>query len=95
MTTLLPPAPALTLSYDSGTSESPLLGETIGDNFDRIAAAFGDRDALVDVASGRRWTYAQLRRDVDAVAHGLLRLGIVAGDRVGIWSPTCPEWTNV
>ena len=72
-----------------------MLEETIGDNFDRTAAAHGDREALVEYATGRRWTYAQLRADVDALAHGLLRLGIEKGDRVGIWAPNCAEWTQL
>ena len=46
----------------------PLLGDTIGDNFDRTAARFGDRAALADVAAGRRWTYRELADEVDAVA---------------------------
>ncbi len=79
-------------SYSSGTSSVPLLGDTIGDNLARTVARFADREALVDVASGRRWTYAELDADVDALARGLLADGIVAGDRVGIWSPNCPEW---
>jgi fatty-acyl-CoA synthase len=83
------PAP----SYASGTADLPLLGETIGDNLDRIVAAHGGRDALVDRASGRRWTYTQLGADVDALAAGLLRRGVHKGDRVGIWAPNCPEWT--
>jgi fatty-acyl-CoA synthase len=49
-------------------------------------------DALVDVQSGRRWTYAELDRDVAAAARGLLALGIEKGERVGIWAPNCPEW---
>ena len=81
------------LSYASGTSEVPLLGETIGDNLAATVARFGDREALVDVPSGRRWTYAQLDADVDALAKGLLAVGIEIGDRVGIWAPNCPEWT--
>ena len=81
------------LSYASGTSEVPLLGETIGDNLAATVARFGDREALVDVPSGRRWTYAQLDADVDALAKGLLAAGIEIGDRVGIWAPNCPEWT--
>ena len=80
-------------SYASGTSTLPLLGETIGENLDRTVAAYGDREALVDRASGRRWTYAQLLADVDALAHGLLRRGVAKGDRVGIWAANCPEWT--
>jgi fatty-acyl-CoA synthase len=84
---------ALVASYDHGASDRPLLSETIGENFNRIATAHADREALVDRPSGRRWTYAQLHRDVLALAHGLLRLGIGKGDRVGILAPNCPEWT--
>ncbi|WP_026239535.1 AMP-binding protein [Parafrankia discariae] len=80
-------------SYSSGISHTPLLGETIGDNLDRTVRTFGERDALVDRATGRRWTYAELGADVDALALGLLGLGIVPGDRVGIWAPNCAEWT--
>jgi fatty-acyl-CoA synthase len=80
-------------SYSSGTSTVPLLGDTIGDNLDRTVAAFGDRDALVDVPTGRRWTYRTFAAEVDAVALGLLDAGIAKGDRVGIWAPNCPEWT--
>ncbi|TDV41834.1 AMP-binding protein [Actinophytocola oryzae] len=80
-------------SYVSGTSEKPLLGDTIGDNFDRTVAAFGDREALVEFATGRRWTYRQLAEEVNAVAKGLVDLGVGKGDRVGIWAPNCAEWT--
>jgi len=83
----------ITPSYASGTSEKPLLGDTIGDNFDRVVAAFGDREALVEHATGRRWTYRQLADEVNAVAHGLVDLGVGKGDRVGIWAPNCAEWT--
>jgi fatty-acyl-CoA synthase len=79
-------------SYASGVSDVSLVGETIGDNFDRTVARCGEREALVDCPSGRRWTYAQLRAEVDAMAHGLLAAGIGKGDRVGIWAPNCPEW---
>jgi fatty-acyl-CoA synthase len=88
----MPDAPALP-SYASGISEVPLLGDTIGDNFDRTVAAFGDRDALVDRAAGRRWTYRELAAEVDALALGLVARGIGKGDRVGIWSPNRAEWT--
>ncbi|MFE9327489.1 AMP-binding protein [Nocardia sp. NPDC052278] len=80
-------------SYASGTSDVPLLGDTIGDNFDRAVAAGPDREALVNVATGRRWTYARLRADVDILALGLLETGVAKGDRVGIWAPNMAEWT--
>jgi fatty-acyl-CoA synthase len=80
------------LSYSSGTSVTPLLGDTIGANFDATVAAFGEREALVDRPTGRRWTYAQLAADVEALALGLLGMGVGKGDRVGIWAPNCAEW---
>ncbi|MFG2340088.1 AMP-binding protein [Streptomyces yangpuensis] len=82
-------------SYASGVGDVPLLGDTIGENLDRTVRRFPDRDALVDVAAGRRWTYAELAADVDALALGLLDLGITKGDRVGIWAPNRAEWTLV
>jgi fatty-acyl-CoA synthase len=82
-------------SYASGTSTTPLLGETIGESLSRAAVAFGGRDALVDVPSGRRWTYDQLETDVNTVARGLLARGVTKGDRVGIWAPNVPEWVLV
>ncbi|WP_028636438.1 AMP-binding protein [Nocardioides sp. URHA0032] len=80
-------------SYAAGETQPPLLEETIGANLERTVAAYGEREALVDVASGRRWTWAELDRDVDALAVGIVRAGIGKGDRVGIWSPNCAEWT--
>ena len=67
---------AQVLSYDSGISELPLLGDTIGTNLDRTVARFADREALVEVASGRRFTYSELAGEVDVVALALVQLGI-------------------
>ncbi|MFF5251436.1 AMP-binding protein [Streptomyces leeuwenhoekii] len=82
-------------SYAHGTSTTPLLGDTIGADLDRTIAAYPDREALVDVASGRRWTYAEFGAAVDEVARGLLAKGVTKGDRVGIWAVNCPEWVLV
>ncbi|WP_433290051.1 AMP-binding protein [Pseudonocardia sp. CA-142604] len=87
-------APAVP-SYASGTSDVPLLGDTIGDNLDRTASTYPDGEALVEVPTGRRWTYTQLRDDVDVVAMGLLAAGLGKGDRVGIWAPNVAEWTLI
>jgi fatty-acyl-CoA synthase len=80
------------LSYASGTSTKPLLGETIDANLTEAVARFGDREALVDVPTKRRWTYAALDVAVGELARGLLARGISRGDRVGIWAPNCAEW---
>ena len=80
------------LSYASGTSSVPLLGETIGANFDRIAAAFPENEAVVSVHQNRRLTYAGLREETDRLARGLMALGVRHGDRVGIWSTNNIEW---
>ncbi|WP_338673910.1 AMP-binding protein [Streptomyces sp. SCSIO 30461] len=83
---------ARALSYTHGTGSVPLLGETIGRNLDRTIARCAEREALVDVPSGRRWTYAQFGADVDELARALLARGVGKGDRVGIWAVNCPEW---
>ncbi len=80
-------------SYARGETEPPLLTETIGASFERTVAEHGDREALVEIASGRRWTYAELDAEVDALARGLIASGVAQGDRVGIWAPNCAEWT--
>ncbi|MFI9333553.1 AMP-binding protein [Streptomyces althioticus] len=80
------------LSYSHGTGATPLLGDTVGANLDRAVAAWPDREALVDVESGRRWTYAEFAEQVDELASALLNSGVTKGDRVGIWAVNCPEW---
>ncbi len=85
----------MSLSYACGTADTPLLGQTIGENLAATVARVPGSDALVDVQSGRRWTYAELDRDVTATARGLLALGVEKGERVGIWAPNCPEWVLV
>jgi fatty-acyl-CoA synthase len=82
-------------SYDAGPTSPPILEETIGENFERIVATNPDGEALVEVAHNRRWTYAQLNAEIDVIAKGLMSLGVQRGERVGVWSPNCAEWTIV
>ncbi|BCW07582.1 AMP-binding protein [Arthrobacter sp. NtRootA1] len=86
------------LSYTAGDTDVPLLEETIGANFERIAAQFPLRDALIEAAAtpggdARRWSYEKLNDDVDHLARALLAQGVEKGERIGIWSPNCAEWT--
>ena len=82
----------LTQSYLCGPTKAPLLYETIGNCFDRIAAQYADKEALVIRHQNVRWDYSEYKRQVDKLATGLLKLGIKPGDRVGIWAPNCMEW---
>lgn len=83
------------LSYANERSDIPLIGLTIGEQVDAAAVRYPDHDAMVDMPSGRRWTYRQLNDAVDSLATGLLRLGVEKGDRVGIWAPNVPEWVLI
>ena len=83
------------VSYVSGTSTVPLIGETIGFHFDRAVARWGERDGLVVRHQDVRWTYRELAARVDALAAGLLGLGLEPGDRIGIWSPNNAAWVQL
>jgi fatty-acyl-CoA synthase len=82
-------------SHAQGETTPALLEETIGRSFERTVAAYPEREALVEVATGRRWTWSQLDQEVNALARGLLAAGLAKGDRLGIWAPNCAEWTLV
>ncbi|MEM1321123.1 MAG: AMP-binding protein [Bacteroidota bacterium] len=80
------------ISYTSGTSTIPLLGATIGDQFDAIVRKYPHQEALIVPHQNIRWTYEELKKEVDTCAKALIAYGIAKGDRVGIWSPNCSEW---
>ena len=82
---------SLTQSYAHGVSSIPLIGDTIGVYFDKSAARWPDRPALIVRQQNVRWTYSELQERVDAFAAGLLALGLAPGDRIGIWSPNNSE----
>lgn len=88
-------ATQIPLSYASGTSAVPLLGQTIGDAFDQTAARFPDRLAVVSRHQGVRRTWTQLKAEVDRTARALLGAGVGKGDRVALWSPNRLEWAVV
>jgi fatty-acyl-CoA synthase len=79
-------------SYVCGTSDEPLIYQTIGHAFEHAVATWSEREAIVVRHQGVRWTYRQLGEVVDSFAAGLLGLGLQPGDRVGIWSPNNVEW---
>ncbi|MCB0563708.1 MAG: AMP-binding protein [Phaeodactylibacter sp.] len=83
------------LSYISGSSNQPLIGQTIGSLFDEIVELYPAREAIVSHHQGIRLTYRQLKEQVDACARALIATGLEKGERVGIWSPNCAEWAIV
>jgi fatty-acyl-CoA synthase len=80
-------------SYTSGTSDTPLLGMTIGDMFDQTVENYPDHLALIVRQQKIRLTYRQLQERVNQCAKGLMQLGLQKGQRIGIWAPNCAEWT--
>ncbi|MGD8199029.1 AMP-binding protein [Ornithinimicrobium sp. W1679] len=87
--------PSPELSHTRGRDDIPLLEGTIGQALDATARRQGDRQALVESASGRRWSWSELLQDVDLLARAFIASGVRTGDRVGIWAPNCAEWTLV
>lgn len=79
-------------SYTSGTSDTPLLGLTIGDLFDQTVQSYPDQPALISRHQKVRLTYRELQDEVNRCARGLMQLGLRKGERVGIWSPNRAEW---
>ncbi|MEZ7896930.1 MAG: AMP-binding protein [Thauera sp.] len=82
-----------TQSYVHGASDKQLIGQTIGRFFDEACARHAEREALVVRHQNVRLTYAQLKSRVDALACGLMRLGLAPGECIGIWSQNNMEWT--
>ena len=82
----------LTQSYVRGSSEVPLIEETIGKHFDHVVERWAGEEALVVRHQGVRWSYRELQTRVDDFAAGLIALGLEPGERIGIWSPNNAEW---
>lgn len=83
------------LSYVHGAVDTPLLGQTIGQNFDEASTKYADQLALVSRQQGIRYSYQELRDQVDRVACSLRRLGFRRGDRLALWATNSAEWTVI
>ena len=79
-------------SFVCGSSDQPLIYQTIGDALDQAVEQWGEKEAIVVCHQDIRWSYRQLGAAIDAFAAGLLALGLERGDRIGIWSPNNIEW---
>ncbi len=79
-------------SYYHRGSTAPLLGATIPQHLAAVVKRFANREAVVACHQQRRLTYAQLAAAADLLARGLLGLGFVRGERIGVWATNHVEW---
>ena len=90
-----PTGAPLANAYRPADDDGSLDQVTIGGLLRRVAAEVPQRTALVDgvpdPAARRRWTYAQLLEEAEAVA-AALAARFEPGERVAVWSPNSPEW---
>jgi fatty-acyl-CoA synthase len=82
-------------SYERGSTDQPLLEETIGERLRRITERYGEREALVVRHQDYRASYRELSEQVALAARALITGGVRKGDRVGIWAPNRYEWVIV
>lgn len=80
------------LSYVAGTSDTPLLYQTVGALLGHAAQQHGMSEALVVKHQSVRWTYNELKSKADELAAGFIAMGLKPGDRIGLWAPNCAEW---
>ena len=80
-------------AYTHGASSVALLGETIDENLKKTVAKYPTQDALICSHQNYRATYQEFYDQVIQVAKGLMALGVKRGERVGVWSPNCYQWT--
>jgi fatty-acyl-CoA synthase len=80
------------LSFVSGVSDRPLLYRTVDAVLKAAVDEGPDRAALVVPHQATRFTFAELDREVERAARGMLACGLKPGDRIGIWAPNRLEW---
>ena len=85
--------------WQAETEGETLLDMTVGDFLDQRAEEFPTREAIVyscypefGGALDIRWTYAQYRDQANAVAKGLMALGLRRGEHIAVWAANVPQW---
>ncbi|XP_069678756.1 medium-chain acyl-CoA ligase ACSF2, mitochondrial-like [Periplaneta americana] len=79
-------------SYWHNPGAEPLCCLTLGQLVDQAVEQWGDKEAMVSLYQGHRFTFREARDKADRLAAGLLQMGLNPGDRLGIWGPSSSEW---
>ncbi|NLP49327.1 AMP-binding protein [Bacillus sp. RO1] len=69
-----------------------LVHKTIGDLLDETVALYPDKEAVVYVETGLRYSYKEFQQICNQVAKGLMSLGVQKGDHIAVWASNKPEW---
>jgi fatty-acyl-CoA synthase len=72
-----------------------LLDSTLGEMIEKWAYKTPDNDFMIYPDRNLRFTYGEFNNRVDALAKGLLFIGIKPGDKVGIWAKNVPDWLTI
>jgi len=72
-----------------------LLDYTLGEMLEHWAFKTPDREFMVYADRDLRFTYREFNDRVDAMAKGLLYIGVKPGDKVGIWAKNVPDWLTI
>ena len=85
--------------WQAETEGIDLLDLTMGDLLDQRAEEIPSQEAIVyscypefGDALNIRWTYQDYRNRANAVAKGLLALGLQEGDHIAILAANVPDW---
>ena len=89
---MAPNAATAAPSFVSGAGLKPLLYRTVDGVLKEAVREHADRLALAAPQQSERFTFAELDAEVERLARGLVALGLVPGERIGIWSPNRSEW---
>ncbi len=79
-------------SYVRGGSHPSLSRHLVWEILNEAARQYGSSEAAVFCETGTRWSWTQLQQKAEALAAGLLALGLKKGDRLAIWSPNNEQW---
>lgn len=83
------------LAHAKGSTRTPLLTQTMFETLAEATYKYGQRKALSVPFQQVSWTYEDFMEQVEALALGLIELGVSKGDRIGVWLPNTKEYVTL